>query len=259
MLNNYLYSIAEMKLQTTEQQAINLSKRFIGINKAKFARENGLSGGASMLSQHLSGHRPISLEAAIIYAKGLGCTLYDISPRLYEEIENARNVGLISQKNNEVRQELTQYSTVEIIDDDCLQVPMLNAVASMGNGNHQEDVEVVIEMLTLNKNWASQTLKPFSNLENLTFIHAIGDSMHPTFNDGDVLMVDAGDKSITADKIYVLEAHGRLFIKRVRQRLDGVYEISSDNPSIKTVDVLNGEHEVNIKGRVIWVWNGRKL
>jgi phage repressor protein C with HTH and peptisase S24 domain len=56
-----------------------------------------------------------------------------------------------------------------------------------------------------------------------------------------------------------LEAHGRLFIKRVRQRLDGSYEISSDNPAHKTVDVLDGAHEVRVIGRVLWAWNGRKM
>jgi phage repressor protein C with HTH and peptisase S24 domain len=142
---------------------------------------------------------------------------------------------------------------------DVLDVPLLNAVASMGNGNHQNDTDIVIDMLSINRSWASKTLKPYTDLKNLSFIHAIGDSMHPTFNDGDVLMIDTGDKSITADKIYVLQAHERLFIKRVRQRLDGVFEISSDNPSVKTVDVLNGEHDVEVLGRVVWVWNGRKL
>lgn len=140
-----------------------------------------------------------------------------------------------------------------------LEVPLLNAVASMGNGNNQNDVDIVIDMLSINRSWASKTLKPFTDLKNLAFIHAIGDSMHPTFNDGDVLMIDTGDKSITADKINVLQAHQRLFIKRVRQRLDGEFEISSDNPSVKTVDVLNGSHDVEILGRVVWVWNGRKL
>ena len=48
-------------------------------------------------------------------------------------------------------------------------------------------------------------------------------------------------------------------IKRVRQRMDGKMEISSDNPTVKTVDVLNGGHSVNILGRVVWCWNGRKI
>ena len=41
--------------------------------------------------------------------------------------------------------------------------------------------------------------------------------------------------------------------------MDGIVEISSDNATVKTVDVLNGEHRIDILGRVIWAWNGRKL
>lgn len=150
------------------------------------------------------------------------------------------------------------HALADSIDNNILKIPLLNVVASMGKGseNFSEDV---LEELTIHKSWAEKALKPYSSNHNLAFIHAVGDSMHPTFNDGDILMVDTGDKSVTADKIFVLEAHNRLFIKRVRQRLDGAFEISSDNPSVKTVDVLNGDHDVEIKGRVIWAWNGRKL
>ena len=35
--------------------------------------------------------------------------------------------------------------------------------------------------------------------------------------------------------------------------------ISSDNATVKTVDVLNGDHRIDILGRVVWCWNGRKL
>lgn len=147
---------------------------------------------------------------------------------------------------------------VKSSNEDTLHIPLLNIKASMGTGI-DNDCEHVIDMLTICKSWADRTLRPYSNDKNLSFIHAIGDSMAPTFNDGDVLMIYTGDKSIKEDKIYVIEAHGRLFIKRMRQRIDGVFEISSDNPLIKTVDILNGDHEVEIKGRVIWVWNGKKL
>lgn len=155
-------------------------------------------------------------------------------------------------------------NTNEIYDDlinsskNTILVPLLNVKASMGDGSYQSN-EYVIDVLKINDNWANRMLKPNSGNDKLAFIHAVGDSMHPTFNDGDILMVDTGDKSVTADKIYVLEAHGRLFIKRVRQRIDGSFEISSDNPSVKTVDILNGDHEVKVKGRVLWVWNGRKI
>jgi hypothetical protein len=41
--------------------------------------------------------------------------------------------------------------------------------------------------------------------------------------------------------------------------MDGAMEVSSDNINIKTVDVLNGDHQLNVLGRVVWAWNGKKL
>ena len=69
MLNNYLYSIAKMKIWTTQEEGENLKRLFAGINKAEFARNHKFPGGDSMISQNISGHRPMSLEAAVIYTK----------------------------------------------------------------------------------------------------------------------------------------------------------------------------------------------
>lgn len=140
-----------------------------------------------------------------------------------------------------------------------IKIPLLNVTASMGNGSDVVVDELALETITIHQQWADRVLRPYSNTRNLAFIHAIGDSMSPTFSDGDILLVDTWDKSVTADKIYVIEAHDRLFIKRVRQRIDGAFEISSDNPAVKTVDVLNGDHQLKVKGRVVWVWNGKKI
>lgn len=49
-------------------------------NRAAFARDHDIKGGGSMISQHISGNRPISLEAAIAYARGFGVKLDDVSP-----------------------------------------------------------------------------------------------------------------------------------------------------------------------------------
>jgi SOS-response transcriptional repressor LexA len=67
---------------TPEEEAERLRNRFTGINKKDFAERHKIPGGPSMLSQHLSGHRPINLAAAIAYAKGFGVPLTEISPRL---------------------------------------------------------------------------------------------------------------------------------------------------------------------------------
>ena len=136
-------------------------------------------------------------------------------------------------------------------------VPLLAVGGSMGAGEQQVHDEVVIGRLTLSPRWIDKTLA--ANPQNLRFIHGYGDSMEPTFIDGDILLVDGGIHDVKVDGIYVLAANDRLYIKRVRQRMDGSYEISSDNPTVKTVDVMNGDNPVEVLGKVVWLWNGRKL
>lgn len=140
-----------------------------------------------------------------------------------------------------------------------IKIPLLANRASMGLGLDQLDTDMVIGALTVQKSWVSKNLPNISRPENLRFIHGYGDSMKPTFADGDVLLVDTGTRAAEVDGVYVLEVHEQLYIKRVSRRFDGRHEISSDNPSVKTVEVLNGDHSVEIKGRVVWAWKGERL
>ncbi|MBU0593343.1 MAG: helix-turn-helix domain-containing protein [Gammaproteobacteria bacterium] len=154
--------------------------------------------------------------------------------------------------------DLIGYTTTPSLADS-LSIPLINASGSMGDGYDQPECDIVVDVLRLKKDWISENVKPLSSPRNLSFIHALGDSMAPTLTSGDILLVDTGMRTALIDGVYVLEAHNRLFIKRVRQRMDGAYEITSDNPTVKTVDVLNGDHQVDILGRVVWAWNGRRL
>ena len=74
---------------TEQEEAERLEKRFEGVVKAQFAREHKLPGGASMLNQHIKGHRPLNLAAALVYARGFGVPLAEISPRLAAQAEQA--------------------------------------------------------------------------------------------------------------------------------------------------------------------------
>tara|TARA_Y100000034_G_scaffold136379_1_gene212502 strand:+ start:1104 stop:1835 length:732 start_codon:yes stop_codon:yes gene_type:complete len=139
-----------------------------------------------------------------------------------------------------------------------VEIPMLTAVASMGRGETLAyDGDQIINVLSVSKMWLEHNVK--AKPQNLRVITGAGDSMHPTFSDGDMLLVDVSKAKIDIDGVYVLSAHERLFIKRVRQRMDGSFEVSSDNPTVKTVDILNGDHEIQVHGRVVWAWNGRAL
>lgn len=76
-----------MKTWTQEEEAERLRARFAMIRQAKFARDHKVPGGPSMLSQHIHGRRPISLEHGRIYAKAFGVSLHEISPRLALEAQ----------------------------------------------------------------------------------------------------------------------------------------------------------------------------
>jgi hypothetical protein len=75
-----------MRIWTTAEEAERLQARFADIGQAEFARKHKIPGGASMLSQHIKGRRPLNLQAATAYAAGFGVPLEEISPRLAAEV-----------------------------------------------------------------------------------------------------------------------------------------------------------------------------
>jgi hypothetical protein len=88
-----------IQIWTADEEAERLGERFralkenTGMGQAKFARQYDVPGGASIVNQHIKGHRPISQKAAIAYAKGFGCPLVEISPRIALEVESAADVN----------------------------------------------------------------------------------------------------------------------------------------------------------------------
>lgn len=78
-----------MKIWSVDEEAENLRARFQGVNRAAFARDHNVKGGQAMIYQHITGRRPMNLEAATAYAAGFGCSLGEISPRLAAEAGRA--------------------------------------------------------------------------------------------------------------------------------------------------------------------------
>lgn len=78
-----------MKIWTIAEEASALRARFEGVNRAAFARDHQVKGGQAMIYQHITGRRPMNMEAATAYAEGFRCSLADISPRLAIEAQKA--------------------------------------------------------------------------------------------------------------------------------------------------------------------------
>lgn len=148
-----------------------------------------------------------------------------------------------------------------LADRNALTVPVLDARGSMGLGLPRPEHETVVDNLRLTKDWVRNNLPTISRPDNLAVLSAHGDSMNPTFSDGDILLVDRGVDRISLDAVYVLALNEELYIKRIQRRItDGAVMILSDNPAYQPVIVANGERDsLQVLGRVVWAWNGRKL
>lgn len=82
---------------------------------------------------------------------------------------------------------------------------------------------------------------------------AVGESMHPTIGDGDVLLVDRTDRRFREFGIYVLEYAGQRLVKRVQRKLDGGLVLISDNAVYEAERIEPARSgEVKALGRVIW-------
>lgn len=143
-------------------------------------------------------------------------------------------------------------------EDDVFRVPVMATTASMGCGHDQLDTDVVVREVPFSKKWLQRNA-PHSRLEALRLIGSDGISMQGTINDGDLSLVDTDVRTTDVPGVYVLVVSGLMFIKRVAFRLDGSKVVSSDNPDDPLTEVLRGGEQLDVRGMVVYGWNGRRL
>ena len=97
-----------------------------------------------------------------------------------------------------------------------------------------------------------------SSPDRLSVVRVEGDSMAPTLNAGDDILVDLGDSAERLrDGLYVLRVDDALVVKRIALNPMGRrVTVQSDNPAYSDWPDL-GIGELNCIGRVIWA--GRKV
>jgi Peptidase S24-like len=132
-------------------------------------------------------------------------------------------------------------------------VPKLAVGASAGAGALNSD-EALAGKVGFDGKWLRKMgLDP----ARLSLIRVNGDSMQPTLNDGDDIMVDTAAAERPPKKgIHVLRLDGTLMVKRLQPEKEGRLSILSDNTNYPPIVDLDAG-EVIVIGRVVWV--GRKL
>lgn len=133
-------------------------------------------------------------------------------------------------------------------------VPRLALGASAGVGSLDDD-ERAAGVMAFDARWLRYLgVRP----QRVSIIRVDGESMAPTLNDGDDIMVDHDDAAERMrDGVYVLRLDGVLMVKRVALGpMRGHFSVLSDNSHYPDwTDIDPGL--VDIVGRV--VWTGRRL
>ncbi len=90
--------------------------------------------------------------------------------------------------------------------------------------------------------------------KGMKIFEVAGDSMSPTLEEGDFIMVNTADNEIRTGRVYLLRIGEELMVKRLERRPGNILVIRSDNPRYEDIPV-NMEvslDEVEVYGRMVW-------
>lgn len=133
---------------------------------------------------------------------------------------------------------------------DFVYVPRYDIQASAGHGAlvHSEQI---VDHLAFRKDWVCGELK--TSPKELVLISASGDSMEPTIEDKDLLLVNLTQNTLSKEGIFVIRIDEILLAKRLQKHIDGSVHIISDNRNYETYRLLpENLKDLSILGRVVW-------
>jgi phage repressor protein C with HTH and peptisase S24 domain len=144
--------------------------------------------------------------------------------------------------------------SADISADKYAMIPRLSLQVAAGNGKEPDHVEVQ-NTLAFRREWLkSKGL----NQASLEVYEAIGGSMAPYIEDGDVLLVDVSAVPPKSGEVWVLwqDAPLGVRVKRLLYRENGDIIVRSDNPdkSLYPDEIIPGPQGSTVKtvGRVVW-------
>ena len=192
------------------------------MNQAELGAAAGVSKGAQL--NYESGERSPNVD----YLQAVAAAGIDVVYAL-TGVRDAATSSPVATKHS-----MSGSAPAPATNEDTIYVPLLSASGSMGPGNELLSEDVILNDVPFSRRWLATHL-PRCRPSAIKLIHAYGDSMHGTLESGDFCLVDTDVIEVLVDGVYVLEAHSRLFIKRVRQRLDGRFEGADDTRPSRTL------------------------
>lgn len=147
---------------------------------------------------------------------------------------------------------LTFYKKNKSLDEDCLSIPVRGDVyASMGYG-----VTIYDEKQTGTYQISGKLANDLGiNPQKTEMIFASGDSMLPTIEGGDSLLVDLNRKEIYDGRIYCVRIDGQLYAKRLQKIPPTKIIVISDNQKYQSFEIdfsKQIDFDFEIIGEIRW-------
>lgn len=147
---------------------------------------------------------------------------------------------------------LTFYKKNKSLDEDCLSIPVRGDVtASMGYGITVFDESQTGSYQISRKLASDLGIMP----ERTEMIFASGDSMLPTIEGGDSLLVDLNRKEVYDGRIYCVRIEGQLYAKRLQKIPPTKIIVISDNQKYQSFEIdfsKQIDFDFEIIGEVRW-------
>ncbi len=124
--------------------------------------------------------------------------------------------------------------------------------ASAGGGANIEDE--AFDSLAIEPHFLA-TLGGESELKNIEAINVTGDSMEPTFLNGDIIFLNRSKTDISRGGIFAIQTEDMLLVKRLQKRIDGKIDIISDNKDFYLPQIAE-PGQINVLGRVVGRYGG---
>lgn len=133
-------------------------------------------------------------------------------------------------------------------DEDMVEIQKLDLSLSMGPGTLIEDY-VEAEPVRFDPTFIRAITR--TPPHRIKLVTGIGDSMYPTLNWGDAIMIDTTDRALgRQDGIYWISLFGASGIKRLRTVGKNRILVISDNRDVADQEVA--AEDLRIEGRAIW-------
>ncbi len=139
-------------------------------------------------------------------------------------------------------------SEVQMAEPADAMAPSRHALRNV-NGRGAIQNPQIVDYVSFQPEWLGRALNVDSR--NMALVEVIGDSMSPTIDEGDLVLVDLREARFRHDGVYVMRTGGDLAVKRLQRQPDGNLLIRSDNAAYESATVK--PDEVALLGRVVWI------